>query len=102
MTGAAQQPLHFARPILLFDFDQRFEFAKMVRVAQRMLHALHRVVGLPVIMHDDAEDVRQQAAALGADAVEGQQRRAGDMQPLCLAADPKAGLVHVLTGAPAM
>src|SRR5208337_2060875 len=36
MTGAAQQALHFARPILLLDFDERFEFAKMVRVAQRM------------------------------------------------------------------
>ena len=39
--------------------------------------------------------VGQQAAALGADRVERQQRRAGDMQPLCLGADAKAGLVHV-------
>ena len=49
-----------------------------------------------MIVDDDAGDIRQKAAALGADAIEGQQRRAGDMQPSCLAADPKAGLVHVL------
>jgi len=47
-------------------------------------------------MDDDAGDIRQKAAALGADAIEGQQRRGGDMQPSRRAADPKAGLVHVL------
>ena len=49
-----------------------------------------------MIVDDDAGDIRQKAAALGADVIEGQQRRAGDMQPSRLAADPKAGLVHVL------
>ncbi len=92
----------------LLDFDERLQLAQVVRVAQRMPRARHRVTGLPVIVHDDADDVRQQAAAPGADAGEGRQRRAGDMQPLCLAADAKAGLVHIpgfvweSTGAPAM
>ena len=49
-----------------------------------------------MIVDDDAGDIRQKAAALGADAIEGQQRRGGDMQPSRRAADPKAGLVHVL------
>ena len=65
MTGAAQQALHLARPVFLLDLDQRLEFAQVMGVAQGVQHALHRVVGLPVVMHDDADDVRQQAAALG-------------------------------------
>ena len=101
VTGAAQQPLHLARPVFLLDLDQRLQFAQMMGVAQGMQHAWHRVVGLPVIVHDDADDIRQQAAALGADAIEGEQGGARHMQPLRLAADAKAGLVHVLDGAPA-
>ena len=46
-----------------------------------------------MIVDDDAGDIHQEAAALGADAIEGQQRGGGDMQP---AADPKAGFIHVL------
>ena len=65
-------------------------------VAQGVQHALHRVIGLPVIVNDDADDIRQEAAALGADAIEGQQGGGRHMQPLRLAADAKAGLVHVL------
>ena len=64
VAGAAQQALHPARPVLLFDLDQRLEFPQVVRVAQRMQYACQRVVRLPVVMHDDAGDIRQQAAAL--------------------------------------
>ena len=96
VTGAAQEPLHFARPLLFLDLDERLQLAQVMGVAQGVQHARHGVIGLPVIVDDDAGDIRQKAAALGADAIEGQQRRAGDMQPSCLAADPKAGLVHVL------
>src|SRR5215213_8065264 len=64
MAGAAQQALHPARPVLLLDLDQRLEFPQVVRVAQRMQYACQRVVRLPVVMHDDAGDIRQQAAAL--------------------------------------
>jgi hypothetical protein len=67
-------------------------------VAQGVQHARHSVVGLPVVMHDRADDVRQQAAASGAGAVEGEPGGRRDMQPLGLAADAKAGLVHVLDG----
>ena len=35
VTGAAQQALHLARPILLLDFDERLQFAKVMRVIQR-------------------------------------------------------------------
>ena len=34
VTGAAQQALHLARPILLLDFNQRLQFAKMMRITQ--------------------------------------------------------------------
>ena len=96
VTGAAQEPLHFARPLLFLDLDERLQLAHVMGVAQGVQHARHGVIGLPVIVDDDAGDIRQKAAALGADVIEGQQRRAGDMQPSRLAADPKAGLVHVL------
>src|SRR3954466_10272449 len=92
----AWQALHPARPVLLFDLDQRLEFAQMMRVAQRVPHAGHRVVRLPVVMHDDAGSVGQQAAALRRDAVEGEPDRRGAVQPLRLAANPEAGFVHVL------
>ena len=49
-----------------------------------------------MIVDNDAGDIHQEAAALGADAIEGQQRGGGDMQPLRSAADPKAGFIHVL------
>ena len=96
VTGAAQEPLHFARPLLFLDLDERLQLAQVMGVAQGVQRARHGVIGLPVIVDNDAGDIRQKAAALGADAIEGQQRRAGDMQPSRLAADPKAGLVHVL------
>ena len=48
-----------------------------------------------MIVNNDAGDIRQETAALGADAIEGQQRGGGDVQPLRSAADAKAGFVHV-------
>ena len=51
--------------LLFLDLDQRLQFPQMMRVAQRVQHPGNRVVRLPVVMHDDAGDVRQQAAALG-------------------------------------
>ena len=47
-------------------------------------------------MHHNADHMGQQAAASGADAIEGEPAGAGHMQPLGLAADPEASLVHVL------
>ena len=61
-----------------------------------MVHALHREVRLPVVVHDDAGDAIEQAAAPGRDPVEGQPGTRGDVQPLGPPADPQAGLVHVL------
>src|SRR6476620_2724283 len=96
MTGAAQQAPHPARPLFLLGVDQRLENAQVMGVAQGMQHPFHRVVGLPVVMHNDAHNVRQQAAAPGRDAIEGQPHGARDVQPLRSAADPEAGLVQVL------
>src|ERR1700686_2487550 len=73
-------------------------FSMSMSATQGVQHARHGVVGLPVVMHDNADDVRQQAAASGTGAVEGEPGGRGDMQPLGLAADAKAGLVHVLDG----
>lgn len=53
MTGSPQQQLHATSPIV-FDFDERFQLAQMMGVAQRMLHVRYRVIRLPMIMHDDA------------------------------------------------
>src|SRR5207342_7035 len=100
VTGAPQYPLHFARPVFFLDFDESLQFAQVMGVAQGVQHARHRVIGLPVIVDNDAGDIHQEAAALGADAIEGQQCGGGDMQPLRSAADPKAGFIHV-TGAAA-
>ena len=96
VTGAAQQPLHLARPLFFLDFDESLQFAQVMGIAQGVQHALHRVIGLPVIVNDDAGDIRQETAALGADAIEGQQGGGRHMQPLRLAADAKPRLVHVL------
>ena len=52
------------RPVFLLDLHQRLQLAQMVRVAQRVQHTGHRVVGLPVVMHDNAGDLRQQTAPL--------------------------------------
>ena len=96
MAGTAEQPLHLARPAFLLDLDQGLQLSKVMGVAQRMVHALHREVRLPVVVHDDAGDAIEQAAAPGRDPVEGQPGTRGDVQPLGPPADPQAGLVHVL------
>ena len=49
VTGAAQQPLHFARPLFFLDFDESLKFAQVMGIAQGVQHALHCVIGLPVI-----------------------------------------------------
>jgi hypothetical protein len=49
-----------------------------------------------VVVHDEAGDRRQQAAAFGRDAIERQPQGGGDMPPLRAGADAKAGLVQVL------
>ena len=82
VAGSAQQSLHLARPVLFLDLDERLQLAKVMCVTQRVQHAGHRVVGLPVIVHDNAHDAREQGAALAARAIERQQNRAGDVQPL--------------------
>ena len=96
VAGTAEQPLHLARPAFLLDLDQGLQLSKVMGVAQRMVHALHREVRLPVVVHDDAGDAIEQAAAPGRDPVEGQPGTRGDVQPLGPPADPQAGLVHVL------
>jgi hypothetical protein len=54
VTGAAQQPLHLARPLFSLDFDQSLQFAQMMSIAQGVQHAFYRVIGLPMIVrsHD--------------------------------------------------
>ena len=64
VTRAAQQPLHFARPRLFLDLDESLQFTQMMGIAQGVQHALHRVVGLPVIVNDDAGDIRQELPRL--------------------------------------
>jgi hypothetical protein len=58
VAGARQQPLHLARPVPSLDLDQRLQFVQMVDIAQRAQHTFQRVVGLPVVVHDNAGDTR--------------------------------------------
>lgn len=82
MAGTAQQAPHLARPVFFLDLDQRLQFTQMMHVARRVQRAVQRVVGLPVVVHDNASDIRQKAAPLRRDAVERQQDSRCDMQPL--------------------
>ena len=56
VTGASQESLHFARPTLSRS-DESLQLAQVMGVAQGVQHAWHRVIGLPVIMDDDAGDI---------------------------------------------
>src|SRR4249919_1126135 len=58
--------------------DESLQFAQMMSIAQG--------VGLPVIVNDDAGDIRQETATLGADPIEGQQGGRRHMQPVHWAA----------------
>src|SRR5712671_5848171 len=49
-----------------------------------------------MIVNYNADDIRQETAALGADAIEGQKGRRCHMQPLRFPADAESRLVHVL------
>jgi hypothetical protein len=42
VTGAAQQPLHLARPLFFLDFDERLQFAQMMSIAQGVQHTFYR------------------------------------------------------------
>ena len=55
-----------------------------------------------MIVDDDAGDIRQKTAALGADVIEGQQRRAGDMHYRALPPIRKPVSSMRSTGAAAM
>ena len=39
VTGAAQEPLHFARPLLFLHLDERLQLAHVMGVAQGVQHA---------------------------------------------------------------
>jgi hypothetical protein len=54
-------------------------------IAQRVEDALHSEAGLPTIVHDDTDDIRQESAALGRCAIEGQKHRGRHMQPVLAA-----------------
>jgi hypothetical protein len=47
----------------------------MMGVAQSMEDAFHGEIRFPMIMHDNADHVRQQSAAFGRGVIEGQQER---------------------------
>ena len=50
VTGAAQQPLHFARPLFFLDFDESLKLAQMMSIAQGVQHTFYRVIWLPMIV----------------------------------------------------
>jgi len=51
-------------------------------------------------VHDDALDIFEQTAPLGGCAVEGEPDGGGDVQPLQLAADPKAAVLILTFSVP--
>jgi hypothetical protein len=52
-------------PGMWLDLDQGLEFAQVMGITQRMQHARHGVIGLPMVVHHGADDIGQQAAARG-------------------------------------
>lgn len=86
------------RPRLVFIFDQRFQLAQVMRIAQRMQHAGQCEVRTPEIMNDDARDTFRHGSTLLRHAVNRQQLCAGDVQPLQNARDAQAGFIHVFDG----
>ena len=90
MTGSPQHMLHLPRPVFFLDFDQCLKFAQIVRIAQRVQNAFQRMVPLPMIVDDDAQNLFQQAAPFRRGPVERQPDGRGDVEPLRLTADPEA------------
>ena len=68
----------------------------MMGVAERVRDAGQRVIGLEMVVNDDAafQTFEQVAAFLG-HSIRGQGRGRGGVQPLALAADAEAGFVEI-------
>ena len=83
-VGLEEKIAHLPGPLLLVDVDQGLEFAQVMGLAQRVPDAAgHRVIGLEVIVDDDAAaKALGQIAAFGRHPVRGQGRGRGGMQPL--------------------
>ena len=96
MAGPTEQALHPQRPGFLLDLDQGLEFSQMMRIAQGMQHTFQGVVGLPVVVDDNANDPFQQTAPLRGNAVDAQPGGHRHMEPLRLATDAKAGFIQML------
>ena len=77
------------------DLDERLQLAHVMGVARGVPHARHGDRA-SVIVDDDAGAIRQKSTELGADVIEGQLRRAGDMQQRVWRHFRKAVRVHVL------
>ena len=92
--GAEQEPLPLASLVFLLDVDQGLEPAQIVGIAKHVLDHVVLIVGLPVVMHHNARQPRQQAAAAFIDPEGGQERLADHVKPACASTDAKAGLVR--------
>jgi hypothetical protein len=86
MTGEAQQSLHLARPVFLLavfllDFDERFQLAEMMRIAQRVKHAGLVHVFDRRLGHEAAHRCGKFLQARRASPAHALKRRAGDPDP---------------------
>ena len=57
--GPKQMALHAPGPAFLVELHQRLRLPQVVGIAKRMLHALHRPVALPVVVHRYAAHPRK-------------------------------------------
>src|SRR5271155_5757540 len=95
-VGLAQHRAHEFGPGFLFEFDQALEFAQDMGVAEGVIDLDEPVVGLEVVVDDDAAfQIPGDVAALFSGAIEGEAKARGRVQPLQLAADPIARLVEM-------
>lgn len=59
-----KQPGHVLGPLLFFDFDQSFQFAQVMGVAQRVEDALQAEIGCEMVVDQDADHVGDDLAGL--------------------------------------
>ncbi len=94
-AGTFEAEVHAAGPVFLPDADQDLEVAPVMGVAGRVTHVLEGKVAGGIVMDEDARDVPVDIAGSGADAQDGQERGAQQVEPTGADFDADFGFVKV-------
>ena len=87
--------MHAAGPVFLLDVGQGLEVAPVMGVAGPVTHILKVKVTGEIVMNEDTRDVSVDIAGSGADAQDGQERGAQQVEPTGTAFDADSGFVEV-------